>query len=91
MAAFSRCARWAIPASGRFSFPALDEGLLYKYEIAPRKGALRLKTDPYGCYFEGPPNNASVIWHVENYQWGDQAWMEQRAKTDWLKRAGAGL
>ena len=66
--------------------PGLHEGLLYKYEIAPRKGLVRLKTDPYGSYFEGPPNNASVIWHVEKYQWGDQAWIEQRAKTDWLKQ-----
>jgi len=66
--------------------PGLHEGLLYKYEIAPRKGLVRLKTDPYGSYFEGPPNNASVIWHVEKYQWGDQDWIARRAKTDWLKQ-----
>ena len=66
--------------------PGLEEGLLYKYEIVPRQGAMRLKTDPYGSYFEGPPNNASVVWNVDQYQWGDSAWMEKRAQTDWLKK-----
>ncbi len=65
--------------------PGLQEGLLYKYEIVPRRGAMRLKTDPYGAYFEGPPNNASIIWSVANYEWHDQAWMEQRARTQWLR------
>jgi 1,4-alpha-glucan branching enzyme len=66
--------------------PGLQEGLLYKYEIVPRKGAMRLKTDPYGSYFEGPPNNASIVWDVEDYQWKDKTWMDKRAKTDWLKK-----
>ena len=66
--------------------PGLEEGLLYKYEIVPRRGAMRLKTDPYGAYFEGPPNNASIVWNVANYKWKDKAWMEKRGKTDWLKQ-----
>jgi 1,4-alpha-glucan branching enzyme len=65
--------------------PGLEAGLLYKYEIVPRKGAMRLKTDPYGTYFEAPPNNASVIWNVDDYNWGDKEWMERRAKTDWAR------
>src|SRR5436309_10194510 len=65
--------------------PGLQEGLLYKYEIVPRRGAMRLKTDPYGAYFEGPPNNASIIWNVSHHEWRDQAWMERRARTDWLR------
>jgi len=65
--------------------PGLESGTLYKYEIVPTKGAMRLKTDPYGSYFESPPNNASVVWNVEDYKWKDQAWMDRRAKTDWLK------
>ena len=66
--------------------PGLEAGVLYKYEIVPRKGAMRLKTDPYGSYFESPPNNASVVWNVDDYKWSDSAWMEKRAKTDWLKQ-----
>jgi 1,4-alpha-glucan branching enzyme len=65
--------------------PGLETGLLYKYEIVPRKGALRLKTDPYGSYFEAPPGNASIIWDVADYTWGDQTWMERREKTDWMR------
>ncbi len=65
--------------------PGLQEGLLYKYEIVPRRGAMRLKTDPYGSYFEGPPNNASIIWDVASYEWNDQAWLERRARTNWLR------
>ena len=66
--------------------PGLQEGLLYKYEIVPRHGALRLKTDPYGAYFESPPNNASVVWDTNKYKWNDQDWMAKREKTDWLKQ-----
>ena len=66
--------------------PGLQEGQLYKYEIVPRQGAMRLKTDPYGVYFEGPPNNASIIRDVSKHEWHDQFWMEQRARTDWLRR-----
>jgi 1,4-alpha-glucan branching enzyme len=66
--------------------PGLQEGLLYKYEIVPRHGALRLKTDPYGAYFESPPNNASVVWDTEKYKWSDQAWLAKREQTDWLKQ-----
>ncbi|MCU0770868.1 MAG: 1,4-alpha-glucan branching protein GlgB [Verrucomicrobia bacterium] len=65
--------------------PGLQEGALYKYEIVPRRGAMRLKTDPYGSYFESPPNNASVVWNVRKYQWGDQQWMARRDNTDWRR------
>jgi 1,4-alpha-glucan branching enzyme len=65
--------------------PGLETGMLYKYEIVPRQGALRLKTDPYGSYFEAPPGNASIIWDVADYAWGDQTWMERREKTDWMR------
>jgi len=66
--------------------PGLQEATLYKYEIVPREGAMRLKTDPYGSYFESPPNNASVVWDVSKYDWGDQRWMEERDKTDWKRK-----
>ncbi|HMP84864.1 MAG TPA: 1,4-alpha-glucan branching protein GlgB, partial [Verrucomicrobiota bacterium] len=66
--------------------PGIETGLLYKYEIVPRHGALRLKTDPHAVYFEGPPNNASITWDVNDYKWSDKDWMERRAKTDWLKK-----
>jgi 1,4-alpha-glucan branching enzyme len=65
--------------------PGLQEGAIYKYEIVPRRGAMRLKTDPFGAYFESPPNNASVVWNVRKHQWGDQEWMQRRDQTDWRR------
>jgi 1,4-alpha-glucan branching enzyme len=66
--------------------PGLQAGALYKYEIVPNRGAMRLKSDPYGAYFESPPNNASIVWQVDEYPWQDRDWMEKRARTDWQKQ-----
>ncbi|MCF3652006.1 1,4-alpha-glucan branching protein GlgB [Synoicihabitans lomoniglobus] len=63
--------------------PGLKEGELYKFELLDQRNHLRVKTDPYGTYFEAPPGNASIVHGTRNHAWGDQAWMEQRA-------AGAG-
>ncbi|MDR0418501.1 MAG: 1,4-alpha-glucan branching protein GlgB [Puniceicoccales bacterium] len=50
----------------------------YKYEIMGADGKLRLKSDPYAHYFEGPPNNASiVIESISSFPWNDQAWQEK--------------
>ncbi len=58
--------------------PGLAEGELYKYEIRDQRGAIRLKTDPYGTYFEAPPGNASIVCNVRRYGWNDAAWLERR-------------
>ena len=60
--------------------PGLEEGELYKFAIWDRQGRMRMKTDPYGTYFEAPPNNAAIVQSVTRHAWGDQAWMEQRKK-----------
>jgi 1,4-alpha-glucan branching enzyme len=62
--------------------PGLSEGMKYKYEILDRNDQLHLKTDPYGTYFESPPHNASIIKSVEDYVWGDEDWMEKRARQN---------
>ena len=58
--------------------PSLAEWEFYKFEIYDQQGHLHLKTDPYGTYFEAPPNNASVVYDTRKHVWQDQAWMEQR-------------
>ncbi|HEX3728584.1 MAG TPA: 1,4-alpha-glucan branching protein GlgB [Opitutaceae bacterium] len=58
--------------------PGLAEGELYKYEIRDQRGAIRLKTDPYGTYFEAPPGNASIVCNVRRHVWNDAAWLERR-------------
>ena len=64
--------------------PGLETGMKYKYEIGTTSGRPLLKTDPYGTFFEAPPNNSSIVYPVDgNYEWSDTTWMERRAKTDW--------
>ena len=62
--------------------PGLDVGTIYKYEIKNRKGEPMLKADPYGNYAELRPNNASVVWDIETFNWTDSQWMEERKKRD---------
>jgi len=65
--------------------PGLDEGALYKFEILSRAGHhLGLKSDPYGFAAELRPNNASVVYDIDRYQWDDSSWLEARASRDWL-------
>ncbi|OAM87710.1 1,4-alpha-glucan branching protein GlgB [Termitidicoccus mucosus] len=70
----------ALGASGVWEIfiPGLREGDLYKFEIRDQQGDIRLKTDPYGTYFEAPPNNASIVCDTRRHQWADDAWMEKR-------------
>jgi 1,4-alpha-glucan branching enzyme len=66
--------------------PGLAEGAAYKYHIRSRfAGYQQLKADPYSFYCETPPKSASVVWNTAKYQWNDAAWMDSRARTDWLK------
>ncbi len=66
--------------------PGIGQGAAYKYHVRSRfAGFQQLKADPYAFYCETPPKSASVVWDVTRYQWNDQAWMDARAKTDWLK------
>jgi 1,4-alpha-glucan branching enzyme len=66
--------------------PGLDEGTTYKYNVRSRfAGYQQLKSDPYAFLCETPPKSASVVWNIDKHQWGDGAWMESRAHTDWLK------
>ena len=68
--------------------PGLHAGELYKFEIAAADGSIRLKTDPFGTYFESPPNNASVVCAVDSgYTWRDSGWLEQRARNPGTDRA----
>ncbi len=58
--------------------PDLHEGEIYKFAIWDQQGHMRMKTDPYGTYFEAPPNNAAIIKSTDGYKWGDHDWMEKR-------------
>ncbi len=60
--------------------PGIGEGTLYKYEIKTRYDNYMVKkADPIGFFSELRPKNASIVWDIEKYTWGDQQWMEERA------------
>jgi 1,4-alpha-glucan branching enzyme len=66
--------------------PELGPGELYKYEIVTRdRRELRLKTDPYAAAFENRPATASITTAAPAFRWDDEAWIEERAKRDWLR------
>ena len=58
--------------------PGLGEGELYKFEIRDARGEVRVKTDPYGTRFEGPPGNAARVCETGGFVWGDAAWIGRR-------------
>ena len=67
--------------------PGLGEGELYKFEIRDQHGHVRLKTDPYGTYFEPPPNNAAIVFDTGKFKWTDGPWLAgRRANAGQLDR-----
>lgn len=58
--------------------PRLQPGDKYKFEILGPHGILPLKADPIALATEHPPGTASVISHPLEYQWKDEAWLQQR-------------
>ncbi|HXY29905.1 MAG TPA: 1,4-alpha-glucan branching protein GlgB, partial [Gemmatimonadaceae bacterium] len=73
-----------IGGSGVFELfvPGVEPGALYKYEIRTHHGTLRVKSDPMGFAMQRPPDTASRIVAPDDYAWGDQAWMTDRARHD---------
>ncbi len=64
--------------------PALGEGDRYKYEIKNQDGHIYEKSDPYGFYQEVRPKTASIVTNLDNYNWNDRDWMEQRRHANAL-------
>ncbi len=61
--------------------PGIGEGTRYKFEILARDGRRLLKSDPMARATEVPPSTASVV-TTSSYTWGDQEWMDRRARTN---------
>jgi 1,4-alpha-glucan branching enzyme len=65
--------------------PGLQPGDLYKFEIRNGdSGEIFVKSDPYGFKFEQRPKTATVVARDSQHVWGDQEWLEARARWDWL-------
>ncbi len=66
--------------------PELTVGTAYKYEIKNWEGHIYEKSDPYGFYQEVRPKTASIVTNLDQYQWHDQDWLEQRRSSDPLSK-----
>lgn len=62
--------------------PNLMEGEVYKYCVNNYHGVDVLKADPFGFSCEVRPENASKVASIENYEWTDQQWLEERSVKD---------
>ena len=59
----------------------LKVGEIYKYAIEPQWGGPHImKADPYGFYAEKKPNTASRLYKLEDYEWKDQEWEEEKKR-----------
>lgn len=62
--------------------PGVGNNEKYKFEIKAQQGFVRLKSDPYGFFFELRPSNCSIVFDVFHYPWTDHEWMKKRRKSD---------
>ena len=60
--------------------PGIRNGAIYKYEIISPAGKLLERVDPYGFYAEMRPKNASIVFSLDQYGWGDGDWLAGRPK-----------
>jgi 1,4-alpha-glucan branching enzyme len=62
--------------------PAVGDGCRYKYQILGADNVWRDKADPMAFATEEPPATASRVF-TSHYEWSDEKWLAQRAKTSW--------
>jgi len=62
--------------------PHLEPGAAYKYEIEAVDGERVSKADPYAFESELRPHSASVVCGLESFEWADEEWLEQRARSN---------
>lgn len=62
--------------------PHVREGDLYKFEIKSSvESKTLIKSDPYGFYAELRPGTASIVADIEEFEWQDSQWLQNRAKN----------
>ena len=68
--------------------PGLHRYDAYQYAIHQPDGTFVGKVDPYAFHTATRPDVSTKIYDLEEepYQWGDQAWMEYRAKNPPYRR-----
>lgn len=55
---------------------------IYKYCIETITHEKILKADPFAFHSQTRPDNASLVYDIEEYKWNDEAWFSTRRKRD---------
>ncbi|MFC2140649.1 1,4-alpha-glucan branching protein GlgB, partial [Candidatus Auribacterota bacterium] len=76
MRVLGSCGIWEI------FIPGLAAGAVYKYEIKIHNNDLLIKSDPYAFFSELRPNTASKVYDINQYQWHDQKWIDERVNKN---------
>lgn len=53
----------------------------YKYAVYTPSGEMLAKSDPYAFHAETRPGNASKLYDLAGYSWGDQGWLKWRREN----------
>uniref|UniRef100_UPI0040563B41 1,4-alpha-glucan branching protein GlgB n=1 Tax=Candidatus Electrothrix sp. TaxID=2170559 RepID=UPI0040563B41 len=64
--------------------PGLGEHTVYKYRITTQNNEQFDKSDPYGFAMELRPSTGSVVANLNNYQWQDKDWVNNRSQRQSL-------
>ena len=59
---------------------AAKEGDIYQYIITTPTLEKHYRSDPFAVYSEVRPQNASVVYDIDNYSWNDDEWLSKRDK-----------
>ena len=66
--------------------PGSKVGELYKFRLEDAHGHIVDKCDPFAFTGEVVPRSASIVTNLSDYQWGDAAWVAQRAQSETAER-----
>ena len=58
--------------------PGLERYATYKFAVHTADGRVLAKADPYAFHAETRPGNASKLYDLSGYVWGDELWMKYR-------------
>ena len=62
--------------------PNLGETAIYKYCVETPWFEKILKSDPFAFHTQTRPDNASIIYDYEKYQWNDEAWYKYKMENN---------
>ena len=60
---------------------AAKEGDIYQFVITTQSGEEHYRSDPFAFFSEVRPKNASVIYDLDHFEWGDDEWLSKRSKN----------